>query len=156
MLKIRRPLGRLIFNMGIAIPGKTVFLIETAPSFMLFGIGVQVGCVYFKGNIVRTKPIFSQYTPTQPQPLPPPPRHPPMIKNVHNTSVAWQWRHTFNIVMYAKQHFDICRSLVMHSSTCGLCANCFQTVLPGHEPSLLRILIEMVNEFNTLYKFVML
>ena len=30
MLKIRRPLGRLIFNMGIAIPGKTVFLIETA------------------------------------------------------------------------------------------------------------------------------
>ena len=34
MLKIRRPLGRLIFNMGIAIPGKTVFLIETAPSFL--------------------------------------------------------------------------------------------------------------------------
>ena len=32
MLKIRRPLGRLIFNMGIAIPDKTVFLIETAPS----------------------------------------------------------------------------------------------------------------------------
>ena len=31
MLKIRRPLGRLIFNMGIAIPGKAVFLIETAP-----------------------------------------------------------------------------------------------------------------------------
>ena len=31
MLKIRRPLGRLIFNMGIAIPGKTVFLIEKAP-----------------------------------------------------------------------------------------------------------------------------
>ena len=31
MLKIRRPLGRLIFNMGIAIPGKTVLLIETAP-----------------------------------------------------------------------------------------------------------------------------
>ena len=30
MLKIRRPLGRLIFNMGIAIPGKTIFLIETA------------------------------------------------------------------------------------------------------------------------------
>ena len=44
MLKIRRLLGRLIFNMGIAIPGKTVFLIETAPSssqiiyvFFLFG-----------------------------------------------------------------------------------------------------------------------
>ena len=35
MLKIRRPLGRLIFNMGIAIPGKTVFLIETAPRWKL-------------------------------------------------------------------------------------------------------------------------
>ena len=35
MLKIRRPLGRLIFNMGIAIPGKTVFLIETAPRFLV-------------------------------------------------------------------------------------------------------------------------
>ena len=35
MLKIRRPLGRLIFNMGIAIPGKTVFLIETAPRWYL-------------------------------------------------------------------------------------------------------------------------
>ena len=33
MLKIRRPLGRLIFNMGITIPGKTVFLIETAPRY---------------------------------------------------------------------------------------------------------------------------
>ena len=37
MLKIRRPLGRLIFNMGIAIPGKTVFLIETAPRTFFFG-----------------------------------------------------------------------------------------------------------------------
>ena len=36
MLKIRRPLGRLIFNMGIAIPGKTVFLIETAPWHLKF------------------------------------------------------------------------------------------------------------------------
>ena len=34
MLKIRRPLGRLIFNMGIAIPGKTVFLIELAPKLL--------------------------------------------------------------------------------------------------------------------------
>ena len=36
MLKIRRPLGRLIFNMGIAIPGKTVFLIETAPRLLMY------------------------------------------------------------------------------------------------------------------------
>ena len=37
MLKIRRPLGRLIFNMGITIPGKTVFLIETAPRLLVVG-----------------------------------------------------------------------------------------------------------------------
>ena len=34
MLKIRRPLGRLIFNMGIATLGKTVFLIDTAPCLL--------------------------------------------------------------------------------------------------------------------------
>ena len=36
MLKIRRLLGRLIFNMGIAIPGKTVFLIEMAPRSLTY------------------------------------------------------------------------------------------------------------------------
>ena len=36
MLKIRRPTGRLIFNMGIPIPGKTVFYIETGPWFLSF------------------------------------------------------------------------------------------------------------------------
>ena len=35
MLKIRRPLGRLIFNMAIAIPGKTIFLIEAAPWYVI-------------------------------------------------------------------------------------------------------------------------
>ena len=47
MLKIRRPLGRLIFNMGIAIPGKTVFLIETAPCFQSSGsqaVSCSDGC----------------------------------------------------------------------------------------------------------------
>ena len=43
MLKIRRPLGRLIFNMGIAIPGKTVFLIETAPRSHGVLIGLKRG-----------------------------------------------------------------------------------------------------------------
>ena len=36
MLKIRRPLGRLIFNMGIVTPGKTVFLIEMAPRDLFY------------------------------------------------------------------------------------------------------------------------
>ena len=46
MLKIRRPLGRLIFNMGIAIPGKTVFLIETAPCPLTISLCL---CVYKNG-----------------------------------------------------------------------------------------------------------
>ena len=41
MLKIRRPVGRLIFNMGIAIPSKTVFLIETAPRCWIGAIRQQ-------------------------------------------------------------------------------------------------------------------
>ena len=48
MLKIRRPLGRLIFNMGIAIPGKTVFLIETAPwspaTMVIDSVGLMASC----------------------------------------------------------------------------------------------------------------
>ena len=43
MLKIRRPLGRLIFNMGIAIPGKTVFLIETGPWSLVIWITLANG-----------------------------------------------------------------------------------------------------------------
>ena len=35
ILKIRRPIGRLIFNMGIPIPRKTVFYIETGPWWQL-------------------------------------------------------------------------------------------------------------------------
>ena len=52
MLKIRRPLGRLIFNMGIAIPGKTVFLIETAPwlPFVWEIILVMYGLTLSGGN----------------------------------------------------------------------------------------------------------
>ena len=42
MLKIRRPLGRLIFSMGIAIPGKTVFLIETAPCCLFDSLATQL------------------------------------------------------------------------------------------------------------------
>ena len=52
MLKIRRPLGRLIFNMGIAIPGKTVFLIETAPRLMYHLI---LGMAVFSRKYIKTK-----------------------------------------------------------------------------------------------------
>ena len=48
MLKIRRPLGRLIFNMGIAIPGKTVFLIETAP-WLLWVVYMPIFVSLFTG-----------------------------------------------------------------------------------------------------------
>ena len=62
MLKIRRPLGRLIFNMGIAIPGKTVFLIETAPSRLnfdgkikhdLFTVIIILSCSLVIGNFEK-------------------------------------------------------------------------------------------------------
>ena len=66
MLKIRRPLGRLIFNMGIATPGKTVFLIETAPRFawqlMTFVYAVfdrgsltSIECTVQIGNHIHTQ-----------------------------------------------------------------------------------------------------
>ena len=51
MLKIRRPLGRLIFNMGIAIPGKTVFLIETAPWW----------CKWLKSFLMEERNTFIQH-----------------------------------------------------------------------------------------------
>ena len=47
MLKIRRPNGRLIFNMEIAIPGKDGLYIETAPMFMAFPVSEQ----YHKNSI---------------------------------------------------------------------------------------------------------
>ena len=53
MLKIRRPLGRLIFNMGIAIPGKTVFLIETAPRLQVTDLlGMQNENFYWAGRFI--------------------------------------------------------------------------------------------------------
>ena len=57
MLKIRRPLGRLIFNMGIAIPGKTVFLIETAPWSAL----VQIMACRLFGAKPLSKPKLGYY-----------------------------------------------------------------------------------------------
>ena len=60
MLKIRRPLGRLIFNMGIAIPGKTVFLIETAPwtlTSWIFGMQTQQPCRFMYQGRTRIGPI---------------------------------------------------------------------------------------------------
>ena len=61
MLKIRRPLGRLIFNMGIAIPGKTVFLIETAPSiashkFLWYHWGRRY-CIWYPGSWAEGRPL---------------------------------------------------------------------------------------------------
>ena len=54
MLKIRRPLGRLIFNMGIAIPGKTVFLIETAPCWPAFMQTIGYGMNWDQYNVQLT------------------------------------------------------------------------------------------------------
>ena len=58
MLKIRRPLGRLIFNMGIATPGKTVFLIETAPWFF----AMQSFCKSFENQTPMDKNARAPFT----------------------------------------------------------------------------------------------
>ena len=55
MLKIRRSLGRLIFNMGIAIPGKTVFLIETAP----WSSQTHLPCKQYVSELDRSRPDAS-------------------------------------------------------------------------------------------------
>ena len=62
MLKIRRPTGRLIFNMGIPIPGKTVFYIETGPSifqyphnkyFIARPVGRGMGCLMWASSLIH-------------------------------------------------------------------------------------------------------
>ena len=65
MLKIRRPLGRLIFNMGIAIPGKTVFLIETAPWTPQGLLSLIVLCFWRRGS-TPTSNIYQDYLIHQP------------------------------------------------------------------------------------------
>ena len=71
MLKIRRPLERLIFNMGIAIPGTTVFLIETAPWFWhhspLFWLSVSLSIRLYvflltasRGSLFHYRIIFNK------------------------------------------------------------------------------------------------
>ena len=61
MLKIRRPLGRLIFNMGIAIPGKTVFLIETAPRrLMSYFTRLERAAFTYKLYCMFYLPIFDK------------------------------------------------------------------------------------------------
>ena len=70
MLKIRRPVGRLIFNMGITIPSKTVFLIETAPStqwvnYTHWGLNkmTDIMMTSSNGNIFRvTGPLCGEFT----------------------------------------------------------------------------------------------
>ena len=64
MLKIRRPLGRLIFNMGIAIPGKTVFLIETAPWSLALWRGTAGHRWIHKGPVTRTFDVSLFFTRT--------------------------------------------------------------------------------------------
>ena len=54
MLKIRRPTGRLIFNMGIPIPGKTVFYIETGPWQLLWNMINNI-CPNFTWNDMDEK-----------------------------------------------------------------------------------------------------
>ena len=65
MLKIRRPLGRLIFNMGIAIHGKTVFLIETAPRLVVYhshALLLKLDLIRVSMNILITDSVMYENT----------------------------------------------------------------------------------------------
>ena len=66
MLKIRRPTGRLIFNMGIPIPGKTVFLIETGPWFpgSIYDepADVQIVSLCRSGEMPLSEPVVALFT----------------------------------------------------------------------------------------------
>ena len=112
MLKIRRPNGRLIFNMEIAIPGKTVFLIETAPRppyqtwVWIMQYAVDTGNVWQKLNLcllrshVHTKVTWS-------------PRLLFMISFFNcawyhsrtlTTSYQWRWQHVQLLHLHAIQN----------------------------------------------------
>ena len=56
-VKDKTAVGRLIFNMGIAIPSKTVFLIETAPSTLL--------SVTFLWTTLQSKQSVNRFRPRQ-------------------------------------------------------------------------------------------
>ena len=60
MLKIRRPTGRLIFNMGIPIPGKTVFYIETGPwtLFNCTSCVMTAGVIILVGSLGQIQPSW--------------------------------------------------------------------------------------------------
>ena len=99
MLKIRRPLERLIFNMGIAIPGKTVFLIETAPRtyIMVFRFTNSVnsstnkiihGSLHHARVISRVMFIHQPEAPTC------------SSRYGHHNLYASTWAHTLNLFLF--------------------------------------------------------
>ena len=57
MLKIRRSLDRLIFNMGILIPGKTIFILRRGPGLLL-----HQGGWLARGNITSLAVIRNSST----------------------------------------------------------------------------------------------
>ena len=100
MLKIRRPLGRLIFNMGIAIPGKTVFLIETAPRcqkgntdwFSIGLLGIDISRNKLQWNLNQNTNIFIQENTLKMFA-----NHQPFCSGIivfHNSSTDMNWRDT--------------------------------------------------------------
>ena len=72
MLKIRRPLGRLIFNMGITIPCKTVFLIETALwtcSSLSLQMSQHLSVLWTSADTVMTTQSYTQSRKTKIMPM---------------------------------------------------------------------------------------
>ena len=111
MLKIRRPLGRLIFNMGIAIPGKTVFLIETAPSSWL----VSVAMIFVLPSVARCINFWRWYQKTQ-------------RLWVDNTKLSLSWGFPTPVHIWYGKYILVCLvfaffiAVVLQSMMC--CKNC--------------------------------
>ena len=110
MLKIRRPLGCLIFNMGIAIPGKTVFLIETAPCSL--GIHAIHSPIFFKATspaLIQSYdcPKLDMSTARQhlksPRSLSGTSAHPTMVTQV-NIMVMIGWLTSFSFIVNWSPH----------------------------------------------------
>ena len=70
MLKIRRPNGRLIFNMGIPIPGKDGLYIETGPWWFLMNTGAKIFQLVLVSSMTGLLiHIFKNLTPGLAKPL---------------------------------------------------------------------------------------
>ena len=115
MLKIRRPLGRLIFNMGITIPCKTVFFIETAPwtcSSLSLQMSQHLSVLWTSADTVMTTQSYTQSRKTKIMPM-------------VNWSTKYLHHHKLCWLSIASLHCCFCHSLIYLLLVITVLWNCF-------------------------------